>query len=460
MAIRVFRSLLGSRSNLSDPDLLRHFSAKPRGPNVKSQIQFPLDFTQKYLQRNIISVSNLLKRYGFPLSELHDFLSKNRSLLNSDPSRIEKSIKILFSLGRSQEFLTSVISSCPKVLEYEYMKKWETEISGIEGFNLSALAIKNVLEVCLKFELEPDDVLACLKSLQALGLSEGTMVRVFEEFPTVVLSSPDRIQCKTEFLMTSIGLVKTELGRILGSYPGVLAFGVENRLKPLLNEFKSLDFGLDVVRLEVLRDSRILGLEVGELSHCLKLLRSLKCRESIKEDIFRDGAFRAGYQVKLRVDCLHKYGLTHRDAYSVIWKEPRTVLYDVEEIERKIHFLVQTMKFDVESIADVPEYLGVNFEKQIAPRFQVIEHLRSIGGLGDEVGLKALIRPSRLKFYNLYVKPYPECESIYGRVARDVRGKLGHPSGLWKLFKPLPYQQSEEDDMNIKSYMESLETVA
>ncbi|VFR02572.1 unnamed protein product [Cuscuta campestris] len=456
MAIRVFRSLVSSRPNSFDLNLLRHFSAKARGPKVKSQIQYPLDFPQNPPQRNLTSVSNLLKRYGFPLSELHDFLAKNRSLLNSDPSKIEKSLKILFSLGRSQEFLTSVIGSCPRVLEYEFMKKWETGVSGIEGIKLSSLAIKNVLEVCLKFELQPNDVSACLKCLLASKLSDSTVVKVIEQFPTVVVTSPDRIERKIEFLMTGLGIANTELSHILGSYPGVLAFGVDNRLKHLLNEFSSLGFSLDIVRREVLRDPQILGLEVGELSHCLNVLRSLKCRASIKDEIFQDGAFRAGYQAKLRVDCLHKHGLIRRDAYRVLWKEPRIVLYDIEEIERKIQFLVQTMKFDVESLVDVPEYLGVNFEKQIVPRFQVIEYLKSKGGLGDEVGLKALIRPSRLKFYNLYVKPYPECESIYGKVAGDVRDKRGHPTGLWKVFRPPQHQPSNEDVMNIKSFMDSL----
>ena len=44
--------------------------------------------------------------------------------------------------------------------------------------------------------------------------------------------------------------------------------------------------------------------------------------------------------------------------------------------------------------------------------------------------------PSRLRFYNLYVKLYLECEKIYGRLkgcGGEVRRK--HPVGLWKLFK-------------------------
>ncbi|KAL0318805.1 UNVERIFIED_CONTAM: Transcription termination factor MT, mitochondrial [Sesamum angustifolium] len=233
-----------------------------------------------------------------------------------------------------------------------------------------------------------------------------------------------------------IEIKRREIDRVFGLFPGVLAFGVDNRLKPLVDEFEDLGFSSSEIRREVLRDPKVLGLENGELSQCLEMLRSLKCRVVIKENIFRDGEFRAGYKVKLRIDCLRKHGLTHRDAFKVLWKEPRVILYEIEHIEKKIEFLVRQMKFDVQCLVEVPEYLGVNFDKQIIPRFNVIQYLQANDGLGDE--------------------PYPECEKIYGRFAGDVAVRTRHPVGMWKLFKPQQHPQSGEDVKNIKSYMESL----
>ncbi|KAL7096878.1 hypothetical protein ACP275_10G108300 [Erythranthe tilingii] len=194
------------------------------------------------------------------------------------------------------------------------------------------------------------------------------------------------------------------------------------------------------------------------------MLRTLKCRAAIKDQIFRNGEFRAGYEAKLRIDCLRKHGLIYRDAFTVLWKEPRVIIYEVGDIEKKIAFLVNTMKFDIRCIVEVPEYLGVNFEKQIVPRFNVIEYLRSSDGLGDEVGLRNLVKMSRLRFYNMYVKPYPECERMYGRFCGDVvvgngnrnRNRNRHPVGMWKLFKPEPNSEADDDVENIKLYMESL----
>lgn len=456
-SVRLFFTLFSNHSTLTPKPSLCCFCTYTTAAKRISQVQYLQQFQEKSPQRNLISVSSLLKKYGFPDPELPNFLEKNRHLLNLDPTKIEKSLKILLSLKPSQEFLMSMINSCPGVLEYDAIKKWGGGIRGLEEWsNLSSLAIQNILEVSVKFELDYDCVLGSLKCLKDLGASDITLNKVLETHPMVITMCADKIHYSFEFVVDAFGIDNVDFDRILRVYPGVLAFGIQNKFKRLLDEFKVLGFNMEVVKKQLLRNPRILALEVGELSRCLELLKSLKCRESIKEDIFHDGAFKAGYEVKLRVDCLRNHGITLRDAYSVLWKEPRVILYNIDDVERKIEFLSHVMKLDIQCLVEVPEYLGVNFEKHILPRFKVIDHLRSIGGLGDEVGLRELIKPSRMKFYNLYVKPYPECESMYGRFSRNAEARSQPPVGMWKLFKPQNNLKSKVDIMNIKSYMDSL----
>ncbi|KAL0415969.1 UNVERIFIED_CONTAM: Transcription termination factor MT, mitochondrial [Sesamum latifolium] len=403
----------------------------------------------------VVSLFALFRRYGFPPTEFPDFLKKNEFLLNSSPSEIEKSFKILLSLKPSQDFLVSIVSGCPRVLQLDFLEKWKLGVKRLGVYNITSAAIRNVLDISMKFALSPNDVYRRVKCLKGLGFSEETITKVLEAVPMVVMLKEDEIRATVDFFM-GIGIQRREIDRVFGLFPGVLAFGVDNRLKPLVDEFEDLGFSSSEIRREVLRDPKVLGLENGELSQCLEMLRSLKCRVVIKENIFRDGEFRAGYKVKLRIDCLRKHGLTYRDAFKVSWKEPRVILYEIEDIEKKIEFLVHQMKFDVQCLVEVPEYLGVNFDKQIIPRFNVIQYLQANDGLGDEVRLRNLVKLSRLRFYNMYVKPYPECEKIYGRFAGDVGVRTRHPVGMWKLFKPQQHPQSGEDVKNIKSYMESL----
>ncbi|KAB1216823.1 hypothetical protein CJ030_MR4G015437 [Morella rubra] len=413
-------------------------------------------FSQQSHYRKQISLASLLQRYGFPSSQLYNFISKNNFLQNSDLQELEKSLGILMKLQIPQKPLVSLVSDCPGVLEFKFLKKWERGFQESELSSASPVMMRNVLELARRFQLDPDGFSSNVKVLRSLGFSDGTVSRVLEDFPAIVMMNEREIQHRIAFLM-EIGIPRNENDRFLCSCPGVLRFGVEDRLKPLLVEFGDLGFGEDLVRKEIVREPRILSMELGELSRCLELLKTLKCREPIKENIFIEGAFRAGFQVKLRVDCLCKHGLIRREAFKVLWKEPRLILYEIEDIEKKIEFLVHRMKFDVGRLVDVPEYLGVNFDKQIVARYNVIEYLRAKGGLGFEVGLRDLIKPSRLRFYNLYVKPYPECEKMYGRYSGDVQVKSRHPVSLWKLFRPQRHtEESREDVENMKSFMEPL----
>lgn len=293
-----------------------------------------------------------------------------------------------------------------------------------------------------------------MQVLKRAGVSGSSVARVLKEFPRIMIINECELGKRIEFLF-GVGIRRNKMDQICSSLPKLLAFGVDDRLKPLLNEFRSLGFTDNVIRKEINREPKILAMELGELSRCLELIRNLKCREAIKERIYSNGTFRAGFEVKLRVDCLCRHGLIRRDAFKVLWFEPRSITYEVDEIEKKIDFLVHEMKLNITSLIEVPEYLGVNFDKQIVPRYKVIEYLRLKGALGCNLGLKDLINPSRLQFYNLYVKPYPECEEMFGRFS-GVALRSRHPVGMWKLFKPQKYSQSKEDVNNIKYFMEQL----
>ncbi|KAI3772667.1 hypothetical protein L6452_03858 [Arctium lappa] len=424
-------------------------------PKSIKPIPYQISKFSSAISSNSDPLSNLFQGYGFQHSDLDNLFARNRFLRNSSVSDVEMSLKILLSLCSSKDFVVSMVYNCPRVLELNFLKRWEVGVSEL-GFsdNSRLIMIQSILEVSRKFDLYPDDILRCIECLRGFRFSSATITRVLQEFPMIITKNEENIWAKIEFLL-GIGIHRSKIDSIIQTYPGILAFGLENKLKPLISEFTGMGFRPNEIRDEIIRNPKILGSEVGEMSKCLRMLNSLKCRVPIKEKIFSEGAFRASYKVKLRIDCLHKHGLLYRDAFSVLWREPRAILYDLKEIDTKIEFLTNTMKFDVLCLVEVPEYLGVHFEKQIVPRYNVIEHLRSKGGIGDEIGLRSLVKFSRLRFYNLYVKPYPECVKIYGRFA-DIKVRNRHPEGMWKLFKPPKYPDSRKDLKNIKSFMEQL----
>lgn len=403
-----------------------------------------------------LPLSNLLQRYGFSARRIPDFVSKYREfLLGLSVNEVEQSLGILSSsLKIPEESLVPMVYECPAVLELDFIKTWEGVFCNLGLPGVSSVGIANVIKISRRSGVNPDGFVSNFEALKDFGVSDATFCRILEDFPRAVLTiKGSEIYDKVDFL-EGIGIRRNGIDRVLYTFPGILGLA-EGRLNRLLIEFKHLGFGDELVGKEIVREPRILSMEPGELSRCMDLLWSLRCREAIKWKIFDEGALRAGFKVKLRVDCLCRHGLIRRDAFTVLWKEPRVILYEIEEIERKIDFLVRTMKYGIESLVDVPEYLGVNFEKQIVPRYSVIKYLRSIDGLGDAVHLRELIKFSRLRFYNLYVKPYPECQRLYGRFSAH-KDKSGHPAGLWKLFKPQKFPMSEDELRDIRFFMESL----
>ncbi|XP_022927086.1 transcription termination factor MTERF15, mitochondrial [Cucurbita moschata] len=400
---------------------------------------------------------DLLHKIGFTQSQISNFLSKNHLFLtNSNLLDIEASVAVLLSFKILPRDLVSMAIDCPAVLDLEFLRKWEASLSLIELRNVSVLMIRSMLVLSKRFQLDSCIFITTVDLLKRLGLSDATVTRVLEDYPEIVFSNEEEILRTIEFLM-GIGIRRGEIDRIICLIPKVLGFRVDGRLKSLIGEFNELGFDQNVIVREIVREPRILATELGEISRCLELLSNLKCRNSIKEKIFRDGALRAAFEVKQRVDCLCKHGLIRTGAFKLLWKEPRLITYELENIEKKIDFLTHKMKFGVDCLMDVPEYLGINFEKQIVPRYHVIEYLESKGWLGSQVGLREIIKPSRLRFYNLFVKPYPECGKMFGKFVGDnkMKSPRRHPIGLWKVFKPQKHPESKEDTKNMKSFMES-----
>ncbi|XP_074278679.1 transcription termination factor MTERF15, mitochondrial [Silene latifolia] len=406
--------------------------------------------------RKKILLANLFQRYGIPSSMLYDFIAENKFLMNSDVSELEQSLGILLlSFKLPHKSITSLVCDCPSALDLKFLKKWEAGSLKSGLFASFPGVVKSVLEFSRRFQIDPERFSVCVKVLRGLGFSDRTINRVLEEFPGVVMMNERGLKEKIEFWSLQ-EIEREDIDKIYYLFPIVLEYGIDNRLKPLLNELMNLGFGRRLVREAIIREPRILCFEVGEVRWYLEVLRKLRCRDSIKEKIFENGEFKAAFAVKLRIDCLCKYGLIRRDALNILKREPRAIIYDIEDIKTKVQFLLEKMKFSVDSLIDVPEYLGVNFDKQIVPRYNVIEYLRSRDGLGFEMGLRDIIKPTRLKFYNLYVKPYPECEKLYGRFSEYIDTKSRHPIGLWKCFKPPKHPESKDDVKNMRSFTESL----
>ncbi|EES16200.1 transcription termination factor MTERF15, mitochondrial [Sorghum bicolor] len=259
-----------------------------------------------------------------------------------------------------------------------------------------------------------------------------------------------------QLLHRAAGLTAAESASLLRRLPGAHP---HPRLGRLLHELAGLRLPGGEVKAALASDPEgLLSMDTGEPSRLLELLRDLRCREAVRGQILAHGALRAALAARRLVELLRARGLTRHDALRVLAAEPRALLYSAEDVERKVEFLVGTMGFEVRWLVQYPEFLGVNLDRWIIPRHNVVEHLKSIGGLGDPVEMKHYVRLTRRRFYNMFVKPYPECERIFGGLVRerDEMVRRRHPTGLWKLFKPAKHERTQEDVQNMKLLVGSL----
>ncbi|GJM95648.1 hypothetical protein PR202_ga12414 [Eleusine coracana subsp. coracana] len=258
-------------------------------------------------------------------------------------------------------------------------------------------------------------------------------------------------------LERNAGLTTAESTSLLRRLP---AARIHHRLGRLLEELAALRIQGGEIKAVLASDpDGLLAMDPGEPTRLLELLGELRCRKAVKDQVLARGALRAAVTARRRMELLHAHGLTRREALRVLATEPRAMVYPLEDVERKLDFLVNTMGFEASWLVQYPEFLGVNLDNWIIPRHNVIEHLRSIGGLGDPVQMKHYVQFSRQRFYNMFVKPYPECERIFGGMVREKRGQTMRrwlPTGLWKLFTPVKHERTEEEVKNMKVVVESL----
>ena len=391
-------------------------------------------------------IANLLLGCGIPSS----ILQNNPFLLDSDPKEVQRSLKVLLSFGLSKESLVSVVSSSPRLLEPGLFEKWEIVFSRL-GFPRA----QRILEQSWRSGIDEEDTRRSCLALFEAGFGQKTVAKVLEEFPFAPMNLPE-IGRRVD-LLKEIGISKEGIERIVFSFPGFLLWNVDSRLQPLLDELVVLNLSKNEICRNLVENPRILfSMDPGELHRYVDLLMNLKCRLPIKEKILSKGAIHAGIRAKIFIDLLFCHGLIRREALTVLWKEPRVILYEIEDIKKKIDFLIHTMNLTIHSLVEVPEFLGVNLEKQVIPRYNVVKHLRSRKALALQIDLRLLIKSSRMKFYNMFVKPYPECMDIFKPQKEDYKMKTRHPKGLWMLFKPPTHLQTRDDIRNVKYFMDSL----
>ena len=65
---------------------------------------------------------------------------------------------------------------------------------------------------------------------------------------------------------------------------------------------------------------------------------NLRCRKLLQDKIYKEGIIAGSRRVKARLEYLTKQGLSHRESFKLLEKEPLIIHYDLQSIEEKVNF--------------------------------------------------------------------------------------------------------------------------
>ncbi|GLJ27303.1 hypothetical protein SUGI_0535890 [Cryptomeria japonica] len=457
-------NLFSKDSALNEVGLFLESIGKEEEATEPQQIELCTD-------RGLVAVTRQLEWYGFPRIDVYSLIQQHEFLLNCCESELEKTLKTLESYGFNRETLSSLLYSCPYILKSEYLNQWHSLFSALHKYPNRASIIEKLLKYCVRFGLEPigpenykenikflsdnrirsSSIGSCLEKCPLLfclnrytdlepkiqvltdcGVRKETVYHILRKYLNFLTYRATSLSLKIEYLK-SIGLGREDMDQVFGNFPALLAHSIEDKLKPIVTELQSLGIRDQLLAKTIVDDPSVFSMRSGgELSRCVALLKNLKGRKAIQDRIFQQGLIKGCRLVKSRVEFLTKHGLSHREVLKLLEKEPRIILYDLHSIEEKVNFLTNDMGFPIRNLLSVPNFLGVNFQKQILPRHRVIAYLRSTGSLGVDVNLKEMMKLTRIQFYNKYVRPYPDCEKIFVNCTNEDK----KPTTKWKRKQP------------------------
>ncbi|XP_052115357.1 transcription termination factor MTERF8, chloroplastic isoform X2 [Arachis duranensis] len=264
--------------------------------------------------------------------------------------------------------------------------------------------------VLFKTPEKPDSVIALFRSF---GFSDLQIHNVIRKKPRILVSKPkETILPKLEFL-TSKGVSKSQLARLIDLNPQILQRSLEKHLIPtfdLLNNFirseeRTIASILHSVQILTSATSHRninllvdLGVRERSLARLLchwpwLLLFNSKDLKSMVDEVIKMGVdpskanFVPALYAKLlpksmwdrKVELYKSFGLTDDNIREAFVKHPFCMLKSVQKIEACIEFFVKELGWKPVDVTNYPVLLSLNLEKRLVPRAAVLKILMANG---------------------------------------------------------------------------------
>ncbi|KAL4015805.1 hypothetical protein IC575_023407 [Cucumis melo] len=190
--------------------------------------------------------------------------------------------------------------------------------------------------------------LSTLKSvevcLSSMGLDRSAVGRVLDMYPKLLTSNPDYdIYPIFDFLLNEVQIPFPDIHKSIIRCPRILVSDLDHQLRPAL---------------KFLRDLGFVGLKAITCQTTLLLVSNVE------------------HTLLPKIQFLENLGLSHEDVVNMVLRSPGLLTYSIQNnLVPKVNYFLGDMKGDLLELKSFPQYFSFNLERKIKPRHRsLVEH--------------------------------------------------------------------------------------
>ncbi|WCJ39382.1 Mitochondrial transcription termination factor family protein [Euphorbia peplus] len=179
------------------------------------------------------------------------------------------------------------------------------------------------------------------RCLSSMGLSRPTIGRVLDMYPIVLTSDPDLYLYPIfDFLLNEVGIPFPDIAKSISRCPRLLVSNVPNQMRPTLIFLRNLGF-------------------VG--------------RNTINSQTAMLLVYNVEYSLTSKIEFLMSLGFEHSEVKQMVVRSPGLLTLSIENnLEPKVEYFLGEMKGDLEELKKFPQYFSFSLERKIKPRHRML----------------------------------------------------------------------------------------
>uniref|UniRef100_A0A1J3HL75 Transcription termination factor 3, mitochondrial n=1 Tax=Noccaea caerulescens TaxID=107243 RepID=A0A1J3HL75_NOCCA len=183
-----------------------------------------------------------------------------------------------------------------------------------------------------------DNLKPTMAFLETLGIDKNQWAKIISRFPAILTYSRQKLTSTVDFL-TQTGLSQEQIGKILTRCPNIMSYSVEDKLRPTMEYFKSLN------------------VNVAVLLHRCPQTFGLSIESNLKP--VTEFFLEKGYGIDEIGVMISRYGAL----YTFSLKENLMPKWDY----------FQTMDYPKSELVKFPQFFGYSLQERIKPRYELVK---------------------------------------------------------------------------------------